>query len=341
MEAPAAPMQPDVENGLDDKQMMNKKSLAFLEAGAFLTIWSLLVINEGAIRVIQARPVVDLFLDDGRIRRFVPFLGGLLEVAFGVLGLYVGISALVLRWFNESITKLVMAIQTVFGYFVFAVFVFALPAVRAADLEEGQGIPIVGLTLFQNRFIIWMGILTSFHFCLSLQGGQFVFLARLVSAGTGRDFMKAQSGNKMRAVFWNMNLALSGLWTLITGALIQAEFGGGRLDAPFVSPPNVGRLPGMTIAAGVFMITWGLVGAFFGVSGGSVPSFYYFGTAFVYLFAFLNFTIVQFGQLDFLGDGAEPIDGATALHAGLVFMTVALGPYFVNQADRERNGESY
>eukprot|EP00178_Gracilaria_changii_P014215 TRINITY_DN40236_c0_g1_i1.p1 TRINITY_DN40236_c0_g1~~TRINITY_DN40236_c0_g1_i1.p1 ORF type:complete len:352 (-),score=66.90 TRINITY_DN40236_c0_g1_i1:438-1493(-) len=351
MEAAAVPAHPDMEQGIDDKQMMNKKSLAFLEAAAMVTIWSLLVINEGAIRVIQADPSADLFEEGKRLKPFVLFLGGLLEVFFGILGFYVGISALVLRWYNTALTKLVMAIQTLFGYYVFIVFVIAAPAVRAADITQAaideaiakmEGAPTGGvftmLTVGQNRFLIALGILTSFNFCLALQGGQFVFLARLVSAATGQDFMKQQSGNKMRAVFWNMNLAFSGLFTVITGSLIRSQIGAGE-TRPYVSPPNVGTLPGLTITAGLLMLVWGLVGVFFGMSGGSVPSFYYMGSALVYLIAFLNFTIVQFGQLPFTEE--PPIDGGTALHAGLVFMTVTIGPYFVNQADRERNGESY
>lgn len=301
-------------------------SRGFFEAAALLSIWSILVINEGAIRLINAKPAGGLSV--GSPAAVFPFLGGLFEVGFGLLGLFLGIAAFILRAHNATVTKIAMVVQTVLGYYVFAIFVFVLPAFKASNLE---GPSLEGLSLGQSRFLIALGVLTSFQFCLALQGGQFVFMARLVCAATGRDFLKQKSGARMRAVFWNANLGLAGLWTLITGILITANVGSGRLDAPFVSPPNVGLLPGMTIATGAMMIAFAVMGIVVGVMKMQVSMLYYAMGAFVYLFAFLNYTIVQFGLLP------EPMPGAVALHAGLVFMVVFLGPYFVHVSESEES----
>eukprot|EP00737_Agarophyton_chilense_P000418 gb/GEZJ01000469.1/.p1 GENE.gb/GEZJ01000469.1/~~gb/GEZJ01000469.1/.p1 ORF type:complete len:336 (-),score=56.34 gb/GEZJ01000469.1/:343-1350(-) len=335
MEDVATMSPPDVEAAGEGKLHANNQTLPFMEAAAMLTVWSLLVINEGAIRLVQSNPSLGLFESDSRIVPFFPFLGGLFEVFFGLLGFFVGFAALILRWHSPLFTKLSMAVQSVMGWFVFILFVIALPAVRAADRVRFHTFLSPG----ENRLLITMGILTSFNFCLALQGGQFLFFGRLVSAATGQDFLKSQSGNKMRAVFWNMNLAASGLWTIIAGSLVLSSIGGGKIAEPFMAAPHVGVLPAMTVTAGVLMLIGGLAGAALAASGSSVPGAYYVGAAFVYLFAYLNFTIVQFGQLDVTV--VDPIDGATALHGGLVFMVVALGPYFVNKADRERKGEAY
>ncbi|CDF37233.1 unnamed protein product [Chondrus crispus] len=323
----------DVESGKDSftKTIADtyKKNYAIIEAAALLALWSILVINEGSIRFISENPSQGI--TGGRPPKLLGFLGSLSEVVFGLLGLFVGLSAFLLRAHNAGATKLVMLIQTLLGYFVFIVFVFILPIYRAVD----KGMFRDDLTVGENRFVIALGILTSFHFCLALQGGQFVFMARLVAAATDTDFLKQRTGATMRAVFWNANLAMSGVWTLITGAFIAAKISGGTLEMPYISPPNVGRLPGMTITAGVLMIALGVMGILIAGAGKGVPKFYFVTVALVYVFAFLNFGMAQFGKLG--SPESPPPAGSVALHNGLVFMVVFLGPYFVNIADKEVN----
>lgn len=319
----------DLENG--QKGSRSSNAIAFLQAGALLTIWSLLVINEGAIRVMDQSPSIDL-LGSGRPPKLVPFLGGLFEVSFGLFGFFVGAAALLLKRYSTLITKLCMGFQSVLGYYVFIVFVFLLPIYQAIDIEP-DGPVIIGISAGERRFIITMGILTSSHFCLALQGGQFVFMARLVSAATGENFLGQKKGNKMRAYFWNGNMILSGLWTLITGAVVHAKFGGGRLLRPVVSPPNVVVLPGMTIFTGLLLIVWGLVGIAMTMSG-NVPTAFFAGTAVVYFMGLLNYGIAQFGLLP------APPAGAVALHNGLVFMVVFMGAYFVHAAANESKDDA-
>lgn len=299
----------------------------FVEAAALLSLWSALVINEGAIRLVETNPAA-MLTEGGRPDPIVLFLGGLFEVIFGLVGLAIGVAAFIFRWYSTPVTKLGILISSLLGYYVFFVFVFVQPSFRAGDLTDSI---LDGLSVGQSKFLIVMGILTSFHFCLALQGGQFVFFARLICAGTGRDFLKQNTGNTMRAIFWNANLGLSGLWTLIAGSLIQAETGGGKLPAPFMAAPHVGRLPSMTIWTGILMIVCALVGIGLAASRMRVPSMYYILAMYTYLSAFLNFTIVQFGMVE----GAP--SGPVALHAGLVFMVVFLGPYFVHLSSIEND----
>lgn len=328
MNSTSAPMDIESGKGSFESQDLAKPpstfNRGFFEAAALLSIWSVLVINEGAIRLINTNPSGGLSV--GRPAAIFPFLGGLFEVAFGLLGLYLGVAAFILRAHNAKVTKIAMVVQTVLGYYVFAIFVFVIPSFNASNLDAPS---LVGLSLGQSRFLIALGVLTSFQFCLALQGGQFVFMARLVCAATGRDFLKQKSGARMRAVFWNANLGLAGLWTLITGILITTNVGSGRLEVPFESAPNVGLLPGMTIVTGVLMMSFAIMGIMVAMMRMQVPKLYYAAAGFVYLFAFLNYTIVQFGLLP------EPPAGAVALHAGLVFMVVFLGPYFVHVSERE------
>lgn len=313
---------------LPDDRHDRTKTTFFMEAAALLTIWSILVINEGAIRLVdQGKPA---FFSEGRPPNALLFAAGLAEVFFGMNGLFTGMAAFIFKQFTPSVSMVTLILQVIAGYFVFIVYVFVQPSFMAADLMAPR---LVGLSLGQDKFIIVLGILTSFHFCLALQGGQFVFLCRLISAGTGKDFLKQRSGNRMRAIFWNANLGLAGLWTLITGAIITTEVDGGKLAMSFMSPPNVGLLPGLTIAAGIVMIVFALIGILFVVMRLRAHWIYFAGGAAVYLLLYLNYTIVQFGLM--AGPESPGFGGPIAMHGGLVYMIVFLGPYFVHLTSKE------
>lgn len=308
------------------------KNAELIEAAALLTMWSLLVINEGSIRLNNTAPSVAL-LAAGRPSKLIIFSAALSEVIFGVVGLLVGVAAFMLRWYSTAAVKACMLLQTVLGYYVFAVYVFVIPIYSVIDRADPL---VVGLTLEQTRIVMILGVLTSFHFCLALQGGQFVFMARLIVAGSGDEFLYQRGGSRMRAVFWNGNLGLAGLWTLITGVCmaINAE-GGWRLAMPYVSPPNVGVLPGMTIWTGLVMLVWGSLGVLLALRGRVVPKNYFVVSGYVYVAAMLNYGIVQFG-LFATADGNSSPSWAVALHNGLVFMVVFMGAYFLNQVSEEK-----
>lgn len=305
------------------------RTAALLDAAAFLSLWSLLVINEGAVRLVDASPAADLTIGGPSIG--VRFTGGLFQVIVGLAGLFVGVAAFVRKVQSPAITMAAMALQAVLGAYVFVVYVFLIPAFRASNLTE----PIMsGLSLGQSRFLITLGILTSFHFCLALQGGQFMFAARLLSVGTGRDVLRQRPCTRMHAVLWNANMAAAGLWTFATGMFVRINVGG-SLNEPFRSPPNVGMLPGMTTWTGIIMMFWAAVGIIITLSRSPVPGFYFPVTAYVFLECLLNYTIVQFGLIE------DADGGAVARHVGLVFVVVFLGPYFVQVAAREREEGSF
>lgn len=320
----------DMESGFSEgKQKASARSKQYYEAAFLLMFWSFLVINEGLIRFIdEGTPAsAGLFSPEaGQPNRFVgPFLGGLFEIIFGLFGLFVGMGAALLDYHNPSVTKLCMLVQAVLGWYVFIDFVFVLPSYQVANLQG----PIFNAPFFTNslsegqlQFLVVLGILTSMHWCLALQGGQFLFMARLVAADTGSDFLKQRSGAKMRSLFWNMNFLLSGLWSFIFACLLIDKLGGGEYPAPFVSPPNAGTLPGLTLFTSLLMMLWPLIGMGISITNRhSVVKAYITATIPVFLFVFLNYTIVQLGII-----GA--VAGASK-HHGLLFMLMFLGPYFM------------
>lgn len=317
----------DLESGSDKRQLNKTDSNLFLEAAALLSIWSLLVINEGSIRLNSSNPAAGA-LSEGRPPNAIIFLGGLFEVFFGLLGLFLGLAGFIRRYHSTILTKASMVIQTILGYFVFIVFVFVQPIFRAIDLVD-PSLQALNFSNGQDRFFIALGIMTSFHFCLALQGGQFVFMARLVCGATGQDFLKQKSGSRMRAVFWNANMGLAGLWTLITGVLLSSNHDANVFEEPYVSPPNIGRIPGMTTFTGVVMIVWAVVGITLAMRRRIVSNMYFAMSALLYLIGFLNYGLVQVAIIP--GFPAAPI----VLHAGLIFMTVFMGSYFVHLSSQE------
>lgn len=69
-------------------------------------------------------------------------------------------------------TKLVLIVQTILGYYIFIVFMFAIPAVQSQHFIQRD--VMLCLTIAANQFLIVLDMLTSFQFYLALQVGQFV-----------------------------------------------------------------------------------------------------------------------------------------------------------------------
>lgn len=302
------------------------QSPSFMQAAALLTLWSILVVNEGLIRLISIFPSKNLS-DSGPPPKYLAFFAALLEIIFGFLGLLLGLLALIFRLHNRKLTSLALLFQTLAGIFVFFIFVFLIPSYRAADLTSS---PLPSLSLPLARGLIVLGILTSVHFCLALQGGQFIFMARLLAAATGEDFLSQNSASRMRAIFWNANAALAGLWTVITGIIIATNISFSRLKTPYISPPNAGVLPLATIITGILLILIPVFGIHLAISQCRVNPAYYIISFLLYLVLFVNYSALHFSLM-----GSQTAAPA-AMHAGLVFMLAFLGPFFVSLAEHDR-----
>lgn len=306
----------------------------FKQAAALLAVWSLLVINEGAVRFVYTNPSVRSLLE-GRPPTLVPFVAALCELVFGFVGLFLALAAFVFNHHSVRLTKAAMLLQLVLGYLVFIVFVFVLPSFSIAHLQA----PLMrGLNLSQSRFLIVMSMFTSFHFCLALQGGQFVWMTRMASVASARHLFGDKSRHRTRAMFWNLNMAFAGLWILLTGSVLNATLASCRLQQPFAVAPNVVVMPVLTIVTGIAMLGWGLFGFHLARRESTPSPLYFLSCAAIYVLAFLNFALVQFAFVDTSAAAVGGADGAAAVHAALIFVLSTMGAYFVNLASRERHG---
>lgn len=301
----------------------------FVESSLLLALWSILVMNEGAIRFIASGQPGAPELFGGMPTRFpTAFLAALFEVIFGLFGLFVGLAGGILKYFNKSLQLALVVVQTLMGWYVFVVYVFLLPSYRITNEE-----PMLGLSVESSRTVGVLGILTSLAWCLALQGGQFVFISRMFAFGGNSDFLAQRKGAKMRAVFWNANYAIAGIWALISACIIINGTGGVWTTAtPFFAPPNVGRFPILLLLTALLMTIWPLIGVGIVLSG-KVQSIraYTLCSFFVFLVVYANYTLVQFGFMS--GNPAPPSDVANGagFHNHLTMMLAFLGPYFMNK----------
>ncbi len=244
---------------------------------------------------------------------------------FGVFGFAVGLAGGVLGYFSRPLTLALVAVQNILGWYVFLNYVFIIPAFRISSRPA-----FAALSLGATKVVGTMGILSSVAFCLALQGGQFVFICRMLAYGGESDFLNQRNGAKMRAVFWNMNYALAGLWATIQGAVLINGLGAGLTTKPFFAPPNVGRIPLYLLFTGLIMLVWALAGVAISIMGRrSLIRSYIIASFVVFLFVYVHYTI---GQLGFIaGNPAQPAVPAAggAMHNHLVMMVCFLGPYFM------------
>jgi len=304
------------------------------EAAALLTLWSVLTLGEGTIRFIASDPARDLTPGGPGLAPAVLFVGGLFEAAFGVAGLVVGVAALLFRIHRVALTVSFLAFQTVLSFYVFIVYVFVEPAVRARDLVE----PLLpGMSVGSSRLLLTMGILTSVSFCLALQGGQFVMGLRLLAyqqqvEGRPAGFASAAAGNnRLRAGGWAVNMLLGGLSTVVAGAVLVSQVTArSTFPAFYAAPPHVGVYPVLTLFTGLLMTAHGALGVATAAAHRLQPTFVAM-TLPVYLAMYLNFAFVQVG-----GIGMGRAAAAGPLHNGLVVVAVVIAPYFATLWHRER-----
>lgn len=310
------------------ERAQNKKE--FVEASFLLALWSILVMNEGALRFIRhGMPGAPGLTSDG-VRFAAKFLGALFEVIFGLFGFIVGIAGGIFDVFDKTLMYALLGVQTILGWYTFISYVFVIPSFAIANNK----VTAAGLDPATSRAIGVFGILTSLAWCLALQGGQFVFICRMFAFAGNSDFLKQRSGAKMRSIAWNLVYAFAGFWALVTACVIVNKTGGTwTTKPPFVAPPNVGRLPYFLLLTSLLMTVWPFVGIALSVTGkwGAVRR-YSLASCFVWILVYINYTLLQFGFM--AGNPAEPgnVGVGAGMHNHLTMMLAFLPCYFMNKA---------
>lgn len=315
---PIAPPQPH-------RTTTTRSSFFFAESAALLTLFSLFIFIQGGIRVNRAEDEFSGFPYGALLS------ASICEMLLALLGICLGLSSLICRFFNACIfVNLAVLVQIFLSIFVFVIYNLALPIyliVERPPLQLGYGSDQA-----TYRAAAIFALLTSAQFTFALYAGQLFFLNRLSAAATGNDVWRSRTGNRMQAFAWNINFLLAGLWTFAFGMVVLLSpdnfFFFDFRSLFFFIHPHIGDLPGMTVAAGVLMMVWALTGIVLLCLRVREVGWYMIASIFVTLFVYLNFTLVQFGTSGAgIGGG-----GYLTVNAMLVFVTCFLGPYCLYRA---------
>lgn len=317
--------EPTDRNDIEEHSEKEYRRRQFTESAWLLAFWSIGVMNEGVIRFVRfGLPGASQLFWGRPIRFWAQFLGGLFETIFGVFGLAVGLAAAVLGWYSRPITLLLLITQFLMGWYVFIVYVFVFPAFRIADSTN-----LLGMSRVAHNAFGTFGILTSVAMCFALQGGQFVFICRLIAYGGPTDFFFQRTGARLFAMLWNLNYALAGFWAFIGASIIIDNKGGRLTNGAFSAPPNVGRIPVYLLFVGLLMFVWPLVGILISLKNKTeVVRKYIICSFIVWLIVYVHYTIGQLGFIANFRTSAVPATGAS-MHNHLTVMMCFLGPYYM------------
>lgn len=307
-------------------------SFFFAESAGLLTLFSLLIFIEGGIRVNAVD--VKMFTRPPNVLAFPPvvsFIAAIAELLLGLLGLLLGISSLISRFFDRRLFSIAVLVQVTLSTFVFVVNNLADPIYRLDKLIPFKPRPIPNVSLY--RAAESMALLIGVQFTLALFVGQLIFMTRLAASATGKDVWRARSGNRTNALVWNVNLGLAGLWTMILGSGVlshkenfprTAEISG----IVFAFVPHIGTKPRFTIATGVIMIAWAAIGVVLTFRRFKNVSWYVLGSVLVAIIVYFNFTLVQLGLFRIGSSGG----GIIATNTAFVFVIFFLSSYFLYRA---------
>lgn len=312
--------------GAADGRVVSRLELHLTEAAGMLLAWSLLALVEGVVRtVLNARPEVGLTPDEG----FPPLallVAGVAEIVFSILGLLVAVAVLVYRLRSATVLLGFLIVQSILGWFVFITYVIALPAYNADHLEVLQNnMTTNGFSKGLERFLIFLGIVTSVVWCAALQAGQFILAARVMAMLKGK--YDSYKMHKLRAAVWTALALLAGVAIFLSACLVLAKKDG---DTPFLPPPafppNVNIYPQILIVTGLLTMPWAALGLAGAITGSRAFLSAFNRLWFVVFFANLVPFAMVLGKVP-----AGVLAGPAAQHAVLTFAYTFLPVIFTSK----------
>ncbi|KAL3134609.1 hypothetical protein ABBQ38_006438 [Trebouxia sp. C0009 RCD-2024] len=226
------------------------------KVAGFVVLFSVLLLVEGTTRVnLHVIPGGPWRGNHMIFPPIVALISAVGEMIFAFFGLCVGYFALAHGMANRLVVMVCLATQIVFGWFVFVVYVLAMPSFAAARTPA-----MPHLSASATKAVILMGLTGSIAVCAALQGGQFMFTNILLGYTTGKGKVQSTTLWRGRLYFFAFLVLLKGISEVVIGSIIKDHLGGGRLATPVVEPPFVITKAGLVIADGVWVTLVGLIG---------------------------------------------------------------------------------
>jgi len=206
-------------------------------------------------------------------------LGGLFEICFASMGLWVGLGHYFFNMSSGFLTNCLLLQQLVLGVFTYLVWTLAYPAFNDDRLS---GFDNIDTSFFSHDEAhgarVFGQIITGMCWCGVLQSAQFMFALALsrVQSTTQTDKYNAES-YKLRMAFFATLIFVSGLSTLIIGGLFHDHDGKGNYAGPWYYFPNVVAYSELTIISGLILIVFGLFAFLVIIKQDYTQHFIYFG----------------------------------------------------------------
>eukprot|EP00188_Purpureofilum_apyrenoidigerum_P000481 Plantae.Rhodophyta-Purpureofilum_apyrenoidigerum.ctg12075.p1 GENE.Plantae.Rhodophyta-Purpureofilum_apyrenoidigerum.ctg12075~~Plantae.Rhodophyta-Purpureofilum_apyrenoidigerum.ctg12075.p1 ORF type:complete len:354 (-),score=54.45 Plantae.Rhodophyta-Purpureofilum_apyrenoidigerum.ctg12075:353-1321(-) len=306
----------DVEQQKDTMKHGSMPPRMYVAVAVFM-LYSYLVLNEGAVRMAMYDPEAQGF------PQIVLLVSAIGESIFGLAGLLMGVALLLFRAGNAKVTAAWMGLALVLGWFVFSVWVLAVPIfglARARDTVEPYSQAQFDLMRSMSLFagIVW---------CFALQGGQFM-VGNVIRGYQTNETSKGAGYAKARLLMWSINATLSGVFFLIAGSAARSILGAGPLQ-PQAFPPIVIVHPELTIVSGIVQLLFGVMSIVVAVTRRSF-TYHRWMAMFTWVFTLATVVWGQAYQIPAPGNVA-----ATTLLAGLSLMVFGNPLYSAREYELE------
>lgn len=242
---------------------------------ALLAMWSFFILIEGTVRLLSWTNKAPEGWD-GSGKYFPPvvlLIAAVVEVFFGLMGLFAGVGSFVFDMDHPMFTLLAAASELIFGLYTYVVFNIAWPAMiqARAPYQINAGIDLSRTNSNATQVFGW--ILASCMYCGIVQGMQVYFTIQLYHIQKEQADKYDREYQKKRLFLYSFLTFFAGVSILICGCILRSAYGSGpyKEDPQFNSVlyyfPNIIQYSSMTIVTGCLEIVYGLLG--FACAGGS------------------------------------------------------------------------
>jgi len=226
-------------------------------------------------------------------------LGGLCEIFFGMVGLWVGLGHYLFNMKSSLVTTALLVKQLVLGAFTWLIWTIAYPAFNDHRLSglDNISVPFFNRTEAHSARVFGQ-IITAMCWCGILQGGQFMFALALsrVQNDTHSDKYNNTS-YKLRMSIFTALIFASGLSTFIVGCLFRQHDGAGNYGGSWYYFPNIIGYSELTIISGIILMIFGLLGVVLVHRPTFLQQYYYFAI-FTWCWLLFAHNLAQLAQVE-------------------------------------------
>lgn len=297
-----------------------------LVAIGVFTLYSFIVFNEGAVRAAEqaSLPFGGSWTKGDQVPQVVLLIAAVGEIVFGITGLLMGLALLFHKFGNKFVTMGWMALALIFGWFVYIVYVLAVPIYNMANLTNVPVTTMGQTTLPEYNTMRSMGLFAGMAWCFALQGGQFM-AGNMIRSYQASSHAQGSKYAKARMLMWSVNAIIAGIAFLVAGS-VQQSISKGPLALIQVYEPIFMKYPEMTIAGGAVTIVFGVFAAFAALTAKMLST-----VSALALFTWLvNLTLLVWGQV-----WLDRLQVPTSLLGGLSFTVFANVAYAASELDLE------